>query len=72
MKWIILGLIALSFAPVWRGSNHTRHDGMTLWQYLYEGTKTLEDGQFGHTHLPIQEAELRARQAFVERFQVLS
>ena len=72
MKWVILGLIGFAFLKIWRGSGYSRHEGMTLWQYLYEGTRTLGDGEFGHPHIPIEEARQRARQTFIERFQVSS
>ena len=69
---IMLGLVVFSILPLWRGSLHTRHEGMNLWQYLHEGIKTIEEGKFGHPHILYEEARQRARQAFVERFQIPS
>lgn len=54
----------LSFLPIWRGAGHCRHNGVTVWQLLYDSTKLEPDSPFGHAHLPYKEAKRRANEAW--------
>ncbi|MBA7466245.1 hypothetical protein ES705_37799 [subsurface metagenome] len=65
-KIALIGL-ALSFAPVWRGAGHSRHDGVNLRRLLHDSTHLTPDSPFGHPHLPYEEASRRAQQAYWEK-----
>jgi len=66
MKWFIalsvLGIV--SVLPIWRGAGHSRHDGVSFWQLLYDSTHLTPDSPFGHPHLPYEDAVRRAQEAY--------
>lgn len=69
MNKLLIGLGILGVAtilPIWRGAGHSRHDGVTFWRLLHDSTHLTPDSPFGHTHLPYQEAERLARDAYEE------
>lgn len=59
-----LGVVAS--LPIWRGAGHSRKEGVTFWQLLYDSTNLEPDSPFGHAHLPYDEAVQRAREAWQE------
>jgi len=59
---ILIG-IAISFAPVFRGARHSRYDGVNLWQLMRDSLRN-QDKEFGHPHLPYDEAVHRAQEAY--------
>ena len=65
---LTLGLVGVAAVlPIWRGAGHTRHDGVSLATLLYESTRGVENGLFGHEHLHIDDAVHRARFAWEDR-----
>lgn len=66
MKWFIaLSVLGIaSVLPIWRGAGHSRHDGVTLWQLLHDSSNLTPDSPFGHPHLPYEEAQRRAQEAY--------
>ena len=68
---IILGLIAFSFLPIWRGGvENSRHNGMSLIKMVGSAMKGMEKtgGEFSRPHVLYGEAVRRAKDAFEERF----
>lgn len=69
MKWVILGLIGLSFVHIWRGYGYSRHDSVDFWTFadsmIARATWTEEEGW---PHIPYEEARALARKAYVDRF----
>lgn len=59
--------LALSFAPVWRGAGHSRHDGVNFWKLLHDSTHLTPESPFGHPHLSYPEAVRRAQEAYWEK-----
>ena len=57
-KLLILAVVSL--LPVWRGAGHSRHDGISFWQLLYESSKEQVP------HITVEEAVKRARQAYLD------
>ena len=61
---IILGAVAFSFLPIWRGAGkYSRHNGATLWQLMDAATQT-EYAPFGCPHIKYEDAVARARLAY--------
>ena len=64
---VVVALLGVASAlPIWRGAGHSRHDGVTLPELLYDSTHLTPDSPFGHPHLPYDEACQRAREAYFE------
>lgn len=68
--WLVaLGIAGVaSLLPIWRGAGHSRHDGVSFWKLLRDSSHLEPDSPFGAPHLPYDEAERRAREAYRERF----
>jgi hypothetical protein len=59
----VLGLA--SILPIWRGAGHSCHDGVSFWRLLKDSTNDLKYGDFGHPHIPYDEAVARANEAYI-------
>ena len=57
--------LLVSLLPIWRGAGHSRHDGVTFPELLYDSTRLTPGSPFGHAHLPYDEARRRAREAYL-------
>lgn len=65
---LMLGFIAFSFLPVWRGGGeYTRHNGANLWQ-LMSAASQPEYAPFGCPHIPYEEAKMRASEAYQQLY----
>ncbi len=65
---ILLGLFAgASVLPIWRGAGHTRHDGVSLWQYAMEANAGVHGSPFAQPHIRVEEAIRRAMEAWRAR-----
>ena len=57
--WLAVALV-FSFLPIWRGAGHSRHDGVSLWQLVYESsTRSFEE-----SHIRYEDAVRRAQEAY--------
>ena len=61
-EWLFLAGFTLLSIPIFRGGGHSRHDGISFWQYLSEAACVQQ------THLPVDEALAQARQAYWELY----
>lgn len=69
---LVLGFIAFSFLPIWRGAyTYSRQNGANLWQLMSAATQS-EYAPFGCPHLPYSEAARRASEAFKEHIDTSS
>ena len=69
---LLLGLIAFSFLPVWRGGGlYSRNNGANLWQLMSAATQ-MEYDPFGCPHILYEEAVRRARLAYQEHINLSS
>lgn len=59
---VVGGILLL---PVWRGAGHSRHDGVSFPELLYDSTRTLKESPFGHPHLLYEDALSLAREAYL-------
>lgn len=64
---VVLGVLGVaSMLPIFRGAGHSRHDGVNFWRLLHDSTQLTPDSPFGHPHLPYEEAQQLAREAYKE------
>ena len=63
---VILGVLAFSCLPIWRGAGHPRTAGVNLWVLMRDSHQrsVWQEGSFGHEHLLYEEAVRRARAAY--------
>ena len=62
--WGVAAWIIARTLPIWRGAGHTRHDGVPFIAMLRDSVRDYPQDNFGHPHIPYDEAVRRAREAW--------
>ena len=68
MGKLLVGFIAFSFLPIFRGAGHSRHDGVNFWRLAYDSSRGLKEGPFGHEHNTYEEAVNQTKAALQQIF----
>lgn len=64
--WTQIALVGLlvSFLPIWRGGKYSRKNGVSFWEVMINMAVRAR-GEYYETHLPVDEAVARAREAYL-------